>query len=526
MYSQNKRSFGSSSRGGSSAPRSRFSSGSKPSFRRNFNNQESSNSDSKNYRVERTGIFVRDRRMDPAKISDNFDEFLKPSKPRRTFSNSRSSSSARSYGDRNRSDRSERGERSDRRDGRSFDSRPSFSRRPSSGSRFSSSRSSFSSSGSRSRGRGPARGQGISVDLLVSKAVPSAEQAYTSSNSFADFEMDKMLLANVTSKGYTTPSPIQDQAIPVGLSGKDIIGIANTGTGKTAAFLIPIINTLIADRDKKAIILAPTRELAQQINEEFRSFTFNMRLYSAVCVGGASIIMQMRQLSRSAHIIIGTPGRVLDLINRGKIKLGEYHIAVLDEADRMLDMGFVDDMRDILHKMPAERQNFFFSATFSSEIRNLCKEFLKDPTTIEIKSRPTAENINQDVVYVERGSKHKTEALHDILNKGEVEKAIIFCETKRHTDQLAEELQERGFKVEPLHGDMKNGARTRVVNKLKNGELQAVVATDVAARGIDIKDITHVINYDMPQNYETYIHRIGRTGRAGKLGNALTFVNK
>lgn len=492
MYSQNRRSSGTSGYGNRTF--------NKKPFRRNFNNDN--NAESNNYRVERTGIFVRDRRMDPSKLPDDLDEFLKPSKPRSRFSSDRSSDS-----------RSRKPFSSHRSESRSFGSRDrgSFSSRPS---RFANKRS-----------RGP-RPQNIDVDLLISKAIPSEEQTFVPQNKFSDFDMDKTLLKNVESKGYKIPSPIQDQAIPVGLTGKDIIGIANTGTGKTAAFLIPIINTLIQDRHKKAIILAPTRELAQQINEEFRSFTFNMRLYSAVVVGGASMINQIRQLQRGAHIIIGTPGRVLDLINRGKIKLNEYHMAVLDEADRMLDMGFVDDMREVLHKMPAERQNFFFSATFSKEIRELCREFLKDPVTIEIKSRPTAENINQDVVYVERGGTHKVEALHDILNKPEAEKIIIFCETKRHTDHLADELKDRGFKVEALHGDMKNGARTRVVNKLKAKEIQAVVATDVAARGIDIKDITHVINYDMPQNYDTYIHRIGRTGRAGKPGTALTFVTR
>jgi superfamily II DNA/RNA helicase len=480
---------------------------------RNFNN---SGEESKTYRVERTGIFVRDRRMDPSKLPDNLEGFLKPSnrsyKPRTDRGDEGRSSRSSSYGGdrRSSSTSSYRG-----------DSRPSFGR-----SRGGSFGGGFSGGSRFSKGgrRGAPKAQNIHESMLISKAVPSEEQTYVSQHDFSDFPVDKMLLSNLTGKGYKTPSPIQDQAIPVGLAGKDIIGIASTGTGKTAAFLIPIINTLIEDRHKKAIILAPTRELAQQINDEFRSFTFNMRLYSAVCVGGASITMQMRQLSRGAHIIIGTPGRVLDLIERGRINLEEYHMAVLDEADRMLDMGFVDDMRSILHKMPAERQNFFFSATFSNEIRNLCQEFLKNPVTIEIESRATADNIDQDVIRVQRGGTHKLEALHDILNQPETEKAIIFCETKRHTDHLAEELQSRGFHVEALHGDMKNGARMRVVNKLKAREIQAVVATDVAARGIDIKDITHVINYDMPQNYDTYVHRIGRTGRAGKPGKALTFL--
>jgi superfamily II DNA/RNA helicase len=360
--------------------------------------------------------------------------------------------------------------------------------------------------------------------MFVNKAVPQETDTFVPVHNFSDFEVSAKLKENILSKGYKTPSPIQDQAIPAGLTGQDVIGIANTGTGKTAAFLIPIIESILNDKKKKAIILAPTRELAQQIEAEFISFARGLGLWSALCVGCASISTQMRKLERGVNLIIGTPGRVQDLIERRKIRTSDYSIAVLDEADRMLDMGFIDDMRSILHSMAKPRQNFFFSATFSPEIRNLCSEFLSNPVTVEIKQRATAANVDQDVVRVARGGDHKIEALHDILNNPEYSKVIIFSETKRSVDDLAYELHGRGFRAAALHGDMKNGARTRTVTDLKTGRLQVVVATDVAARGIDIKDVSLVINYELPQNYETYIHRIGRTGRAGRVGKALTFV--
>jgi ATP-dependent RNA helicase RhlE len=446
--------------------------------------------------IERKNIFVRDAKLNP------FREDRRPAREQ--------APAARSF-----DSRSGGGDR--------FGSRPSYSSSaPRSGGYQGRSRQGGS-------GRAPARGRGMRGDIInenmfINKATASEEVVYTPDHTFADFKMHKALLANIIAKGYINPSPIQDKSVPVGLLGKDVIGIANTGTGKTAAFLIPIIDALLNDKHKKAIVLAPTRELAQQIDAEFRSFADRLGLFSAVCVGGAPIFNQIRLLSRGVHIVIGTPGRVQDLIERGKIRTADYHIAVLDEADRMLDMGFVDDMRAILHTMPKERQSFFFSATFSREIKELCSEFLNNPETIEIKSRATSENIDQDVVRVSRGGTHKIEALHDILNDPEANKVLIFAETKRNVDNLSEDLISRGFKASALHGDMRNRARELVVKQLKEGRVQVVVATDVAARGIDIKDITHVINYEIPQNYETYIHRIGRTGRAGKAGKALTFV--
>lgn len=366
----------------------------------------------------------------------------------------------------------------------------------------------------------------IDEKLFINKEAGVAEtDNYTPKHKFTDFNIAELLSANLTAKGLINPSPIQDQAIPVVLEGKDVIGIASTGTGKTAAFLIPLINKLVADRDHKLMILTPTRELALQVEAEFIAFTRGMKLFSVGCVGGAPIMRQIKELELGVHAVIGTPGRVKDLIERGKINMEYFESIVLDEADRMLDMGFIDDMRFILGKMPKTKQGLFFSATFSPEIKRLCTDFLHDPVTVSIKTRDTASSVMQDVVRVTSDAE-KVEALHDILNKPEYSKVLIFREMKRHVDGLASELEKRGFKALALHGDMHNRERERAVKALATGRVQVVIATDVAARGLDINDISLVINYDIPNNYETYIHRIGRTGRGTKLGHALTFVPK
>lgn len=364
----------------------------------------------------------------------------------------------------------------------------------------------------------------IDEKLFINKdAAVSEAEGYVPANSFVDFGIAEMLSANLSAKGLFSPSAIQDQAIPVALEGKDVIGIASTGTGKTAAFLIPLINKLVADKEHKIMILCPTRELALQVENEFIAFTRGMKLFSVSCVGGAPIMRQIRELELGVHAVIGTPGRVKDLIERGKINMSYFNSIVLDEADRMLDMGFIDDMRSILGKMPKEKQGLFFSATFSPDIKKLCLDFLKDPVTISIKTRDTASSVMQDVIRVS-GDANKVQALHDILVRPEAKKVLIFREMKRHVDGLADELTKRGFKVLALHGDMHNRERERAVKALSMGRVQALIATDVAARGIDIPDISLVVNYDIPNNYETYIHRIGRTGRGTKLGFALTFV--
>jgi superfamily II DNA/RNA helicase len=396
-------------------------------------------------------------------------------------------------------------------------------RSPRTSSGFSSQRN-FGASPRRSFGGGKRsfKGDAIDTSRFINRATNIEEVAHVAKHTFADFNVHEQLAQNLIRKGYVQPSPIQDQAIPVALEGSDVIGIANTGTGKTAAFLIPIINKLVSDKKHKAMVLTPTRELAQQIEQEFRSMTLGMRLWSISVVGGMPIMRQIRSLEMGVSIIIGTPGRVKDLIARGKIKMDEYQTIVLDEADRMLDMGFIDDMRAILGAMPKEKQGLFFSATFSPEIKALCSDFLKNPVTVAIKTRDTAANVDQDVIRSHPNE--RIDKLHDLLNQPDFKKVLIFRETKHHTDELARELRDRGFAVSALHGDMRSRERARAVSALTKGEIQAVIATDVAARGIDIPDITHVINYDIPSTYDTYVHRIGRTGRGNKKGTALTFV--
>ncbi len=419
---------------------------------------------------------------------------------------------------------------------RSFDrggASTSYGGRSNSGSRsFSSGRSSGGSRGGFSRGgfgggRGGKRrfrGDYIDERLYINKATKHTEVAYVPTHTFADFGVHETLAKNLIGKGFVNPSPIQDQAIPVALQKRDVIGIASTGTGKTAAFLIPIIHSLIAENGKGAIILAPTRELAQQIQEEFMVFTRGMGLYSGLCVGGMPIMRQIQELHRGVHIVIGTPGRVQDLIERRKINPMTFDTVVLDEADRMLDMGFIDDMRAILGMMPADKQGMFFSATFVDSIRALCSEFLNEPVTIKIASRDTSSSVEQDVVRVGGDRSQKVKVLHELLQKPEFSKVLIFRETKHSCDDLQEELASLGHRALALHGDMRNRERMHAIASLKNGNANIVIATDVAARGIDIPDVSHVINYDVPNNYETYIHRIGRTGRGDKTGTALTFV--
>jgi ATP-dependent RNA helicase RhlE len=396
-----------------------------------------------------------------------------------------------------------------------YGSRPSFS-----GSRF----GGRPSSGGRSGGgsRGGFRKDRIDENMFINKATSTQEEKYIAKHAFTDFDIAETLSMNLIKKGIVHPSPIQDQAIPVALKGADIIGIASTGTGKTAAFLIPIINKMVTDRNHKAMVLAPTRELAVQVQEEFKLFTQGMRLFSMTAVGGLPIGKQMRDLEHGVHLIVGTPGRVKDLIARNKIPMEKISTIVLDEADRMLDMGFVDDMKMILKLIPENRQGMFFSATFAPEIKRLCSDFLKDPITVSVKTRDTASSVEQDVVRAPRGA--KIDALHEILIKPEAKKVLIFRETKRSVDELAKDLKARGFAVSALHGDMRSRERSRAVEALAKGTLQIVVATDVAARGIDIPDVSHVINYDTPSTYDTYIHRIGRTGRGNKTGTALTFI--
>ncbi len=358
----------------------------------------------------------------------------------------------------------------------------------------------------------------VNKAVIVETPVP-----YVATHRFADFQIEESLKTNIITKGYVTPTPIQDQAIPHILTGKDVVGIANTGTGKTAAFLIPIINKLLKDRTQRTIIMVPTRELATQINDEFRGFATGLKLYSSVCVGGASMGLQLRELSRRPQVVIGTPGRLKDLLERRALNLSDFKIAVLDEADRMLDMGFINDMRKILSLLPEPRHTLFFSATLSPEIEKLIHEFLSVPVRISLAVRQTSSSIEQDVVRVENG-KEKIEVLHDLLTKPGFDKVLIFGRTKHGVERLSKTLIMKGFKAESIHGDKTQGRRQRALDLFKKDHVQILVATDVAARGLDINGVSHVINYDLPATHEDYVHRIGRTGRAGKKGIALTFV--
>jgi superfamily II DNA/RNA helicase len=327
---------------------------------------------------------------------------------------------------------------------------------------------------------------------------------------------------NIIKKGYVEPTPIQDKIIPHVLRGSDVVGIANTGTGKTAAFIIPLINKVILNPKEEILIVVPTRELAQQIEEELKSFTEGLKIYSVCCVGGAPIGRQISILKYLNNFVIGTPGRLKDLVNRRVLNLKPFSTIVLDEADRMLDMGFIADMKLIMSQMSQNRHTLFFSATVSHDVEKLIKEFLKNPVTISVKTGDTSKSVDQDVVRL--CGKEKIDVLHELLNNPELSKVLIFGRTKHGVERLSRTLNERGFKSDSIHGDKNQGARQRALCKFKDDNIKILVATDVAARGLDIPDVTHVINYDVPATYEDYVHRIGRTGRANKKGKALTFI--
>ena len=362
----------------------------------------------------------------------------------------------------------------------------------------------------------------IHPSKFVKKAESIIQTTYEPKNRFEDFNINSMLKSNLSGMGFSNPSPIQDQAIPFALEGNDIIGIASTGTGKTAAFAIPVINKLLSDQNSKALILAPTRELAEQIENQFYILTKGTSLRGVLLIGGKSMHTQIKRLSYRPRVIIGTPGRIKDHLNRKTLDASKCNIIVLDEVDRMLDMGFVNDITTILSQANPIRQSLYFSATLDSRVKTIIEKFSKDPIHITIKSSPTSDNVDQDVV---RHNRHdKLEVLHDILIKDKITKTIIFDDTQRTVEKLAKDLADRGFSTDAIHGGKSQSQRQRALRKFKDNEVNVLVATDVAARGLDVTDISHVINYSLPQTYDDYIHRIGRTGRAGSKGFALTFI--
>jgi len=365
----------------------------------------------------------------------------------------------------------------------------------------------------------------IHPSKFIQVAKPVSINEYTSQHTFDDFKMHDLLKRNLAAKGFKQPSPIQDQTIPVGLDGRDVVGIANTGTGKTAAFAIPMLHRLMSDPQSRALIMAPTRELANQIQDECRSIGRGSGLSATLIIGGTAMGPQLRDLRGRPRVVIGTPGRIKDHLQQGTLDLSQFNIIVLDEFDRMLDMGFIHDIKEILSQAATERQSFFFSATLDARVRGLIADFSDNPVHITVKTGDTSDNVHQDIVtYTTK--EDKIEKLHDLLNNEAVTKVLVFDDTKRSVEKLSQELESRGFGSDAIHGGKSQAQRQRALQKFKESRINVLVATDVAARGIDVVGVSHVINYSTPQSYADYTHRIGRAGRAGNTGYALTFIEK
>lgn len=396
--------------------------------------------------------------------------------------------------------------------------------RPSSG------RPAFKGGGARRRfgggGRRPAhRGAYINPSKFVNK-IDSArvEEVFKPIHQFDEFGFSQQLMNNLQEKGYTSPTPIQDEAILPIRDGSDLIGLANTGTGKTAAFLLPIIHQLQTKPAKEAVlIIAPTRELAAQIIDEFRMFTKGLKLSATLIVGGSPMKRQVLALKRQPNVIIGTPGRLKDLANQKKMYLGNIRTFVLDEADHMMDMGFLPDVRFLMNLIPTKRQSLCFTATLPNEVEKLMRDLLTNPVTVSVKTGNTSDNVDQDVLYAST-TPEKISQLTELLAKEDFSKVLIFGKTKHGVQRLSDDLRKSGLRSEAIHGNKSQAQRQRALDNFKQGKSNILVATDVAARGIDVPNVSHVINFDQPSTYEDYIHRIGRTGRASKLGKALTFV--
>ncbi len=365
---------------------------------------------------------------------------------------------------------------------------------------------------------------GVSATRYVNKSsAVDATVPYIPIHRFVDFAVSDQLKTNIIARGYTTPTPIQDQVIPLILKGHDVVGIANTGTGKTAAFLIPLIDKVMRDSRQKILIIAPTRELAVQIDDEFRFFSHGLHIQSALVIGGSSMGNQIWKLRQNPNVLISTPGRLKDFVKQRLINLMDYQTIVLDEVDRMVDIGFIADIRRIISLLPPVRQSLFFSATLPQNVTGIIASFLKNPVTVSVKVKETAEHIDQDVIRV-RNKEEKLQVLCGLLKNKASSKVLIFGRTKWNVEKLTRSLAEVGFSVGSIHGNKSQGQRMRVLAQFKENKLQILVATNVASRGLDIPDVSHVINFDEPESYDDYIHRIGRTGRADKSGVALTFV--
>lgn len=347
---------------------------------------------------------------------------------------------------------------------------------------------------------------------------------------FSGLNLAQPILRAVTNEGYTTPTPIQAQSIPALIDGHDVLGIAQTGTGKTAAFALPVLHTLSENmrklhrRQPRALILAPTRELAVQIGDSFNTYGRHVNLRSTVVFGGASINPQIKALAKGVHILVATPGRLLDLMNQGKVKLGEVEIFILDEADRMLDMGFMPDVRKISKALPGKRQTVMFSATMPAAIKSLADGLLNNPRRVEVApAATTVEKVEQRVMFMAKDNKRAS--LSGLFANKEFKRVLVFTRTKYGADKVAKYLNQGGVKSDAIHGNKSQNARQHALRNFRSGNVRALVATDVAARGIDVDGITHVINFELPNEPESYVHRIGRTARAGATGIAISFCD-
>lgn len=373
------------------------------------------------------------------------------------------------------------------------------------------------------RTSGKIRYMNVDPRMLIKKAELKPSEEYVPLNTFENLKLNQTLLENVKRKGYSSPSPIQDQVIPVLMQGKDVIGLAATGTGKTAAFLLPILHKIMNNPHERALIIAPTRELAVQIVEEGRSFASGSNVRFALIIGGVEMKRQINELRRKPNIVVGTPGRLKDLNNQRELSLTDYSTIVLDEVDRMLDMGFVRDITFLINQMPKVRHSLFFSATLSDVAREVAKKFLNNPATIQIATQRASDRVDQDIVRL--AGRNKIEVLHELLIRPGFERVLVFGRTKHGMERLSNTLADRGFATASIHGNKSQNQRQRALRAFKNGEVKVLLATDVAARGIDVNNVTHVINYELPETYDDYIHRIGRTGRADRMGVALTFID-
>jgi len=360
------------------------------------------------------------------------------------------------------------------------------------------------------------------------KYVAKAEEGYiipsiyVEDKLYDDFAVSEIIKSNIKKKGYIHPTKIQNQAIPIILKGQDILGLASTGSGKTDAFLIPMIDKMIKDTSQRCLIIVPTRELAAQIQDSFSDLAKGTNIYSTLAIGGTRINSQINKLKRNPEFVIGTPGRLKDLYQRKALNLNTFNNIILDEVDRMLDMGFVPDITFLISKLREKKQTLFFSATMSPPAEKIAHTLLRNPERIQVEKESPLKNIDQDIVKI--GGNQKAGVLTDLLHRDEFKKVLVFSRTKRGADKLSKQLRESGFRVDAIHGNKSQNKRLRVLSWFKTNEINILIATDVAARGLDIPNVSHVINYDEPENFKAYIHRIGRTGRAGKSGNALTFV--